>query len=156
MTVKRDEELDPVRQLIVKRAREISLNLADLSRAIGRNMSYVHQFIHRGSPIKLPEEVRNALADILRLPEAALRPGSGGLREIVPLPSVNRPSYPQFLPSKVEAKSQDQTNSVPIFADEADLAQAIGWASLPSSIANGDHLFATWVHVDRGRLRSLA
>ncbi len=45
-------------QLIVDR----KTNLAAVSRAIGRNHAYLQQFVARGKPKKLPEDVRYALA----------------------------------------------------------------------------------------------
>jgi hypothetical protein len=50
-------------------------DLSSLSRAIGKNHAYLQQFMKRGVPRKLPEEVRIPLAKILRVPENALRDG---------------------------------------------------------------------------------
>lgn len=66
-------ELDPVRRLILDRAREQRLPLAHLSQALQRNESYLHQFVHRGTLRRLPEEARAILTDLLQVPETALR-----------------------------------------------------------------------------------
>ena len=55
-------ELDPVRKLI----RERVPNLKEMSLALGRSHSFLHQFLTRGTPVKLPEDVRKLLAEKLR------------------------------------------------------------------------------------------
>ena len=64
--------LDPTRSRIVERARALRLGLKELSLKLGRNPSYLQQFIARGSPRRLPEEVRHTLAALLGLPETEL------------------------------------------------------------------------------------
>ena len=65
---------DPVRARILDAARDRRLGLKALSLRLGRNPSYLQQFIARGTPKRLPEDLRQALAGMLGLPEAALRP----------------------------------------------------------------------------------
>ena len=48
-------------------------NLKSMSIALGRNPAYLHQFIHRGSPRVLPEQLRHRLAAILGIDERLLR-----------------------------------------------------------------------------------
>lgn len=77
---------DPVRARILEAARDRRLGLKALSLRLGRNPSYLQQFIARGTPRRLPEDLRQALAGLLGLPEAALRadatplPAPTGLR----------------------------------------------------------------------------
>lgn len=49
--------------------------LKELSFKLGRNPSYLAQYIHKGSPRELPEGARLALAQILGCPEGHLRDG---------------------------------------------------------------------------------
>lgn len=65
--------MDAVRKLILEKADEKRSNLAALSKAVGRNHAYLQQFIHRGVPAHLPEEVREALALALDVSEDLLR-----------------------------------------------------------------------------------
>ncbi|MBX9595927.1 MAG: hypothetical protein K2X46_16300 [Roseomonas sp.] len=65
---------DRVRARILEAARERRLGLKALSLRLGRNPSYLQQFIARGTPRRLPEDLRQALAGLLGLAEAALRP----------------------------------------------------------------------------------
>jgi hypothetical protein len=51
----------------------IQRTLAEASRHIQRNQSYMHQFIWRMTPKRLPEDVRGLLASFLGVPEDALR-----------------------------------------------------------------------------------
>ena len=68
--------LDPTRARIVERAAALRLGLKELSIKLGRNPSYLQQFIARGSPRRLPEEARHALAALLGLAEAELVAGA--------------------------------------------------------------------------------
>lgn len=66
--------MDPVRKLVLDRSRELDRSFAELSRAIGRNGTYVQQFLTKGSPARLPERERAALARELHVDENLLRP----------------------------------------------------------------------------------
>lgn len=65
--------MDSVRALIVRRSEETGKTLAYLSRKAGKNHAYLHQFITRRSPVKLPEDVRKIVARELAIPEYALK-----------------------------------------------------------------------------------
>ena len=54
--------LDPVRLRILKLMKERRTDLKNASVAIGRNAAYLHQFVYRGTPKILTQEVREALA----------------------------------------------------------------------------------------------
>lgn len=69
--------MDRVRELVKRRAAEQQKTLAELSKAIGRNHAYLQQFVKRGVPATLPEEIRPKLARLLRVEEQDLRSGSG-------------------------------------------------------------------------------
>src|SRR5580658_5883531 len=65
--------MDSVRSLIVARVAELGLSLSELSLRAGKNHAYFQQFIKRGIPDRLPEEVRGLVARILRVDEAQLK-----------------------------------------------------------------------------------
>jgi SOS-response transcriptional repressor LexA len=65
--------MDAVRNTIVARVAELGLSLSELSLKVGKNHAYFQQFIKRGVPNRLPEEVRGRVAEILGLDELALR-----------------------------------------------------------------------------------
>src|SRR6266481_9968683 len=65
--------MDAVRGMIVSRVAELGLSLSELSLKVGKNHAYFQQFIKRGVPNRLPEEVRGRVAEILGLDELALR-----------------------------------------------------------------------------------
>lgn len=67
-------DMDEVRSLIVRRSDETGKTLAYLSKKAGKNHAYLQQFITRGSPIRLPEVVRQIVARELGIPESALKP----------------------------------------------------------------------------------
>ena len=60
------------RQTIARVAQEKGESLSALSRKIGRNVSYLQQFIERGTPRRLPEEDRRNLAIALNIDERQL------------------------------------------------------------------------------------
>jgi phage repressor protein C with HTH and peptisase S24 domain len=65
--------MDTVRSLIVARVAELGLSLSELSLRAGKNHAYFQQFIRRGVPERLPEEVRGLVAQILRVDESQLK-----------------------------------------------------------------------------------
>jgi len=64
--------MDAVRKLIAKRIKDLDLDLADISRRLGKNHAYMQQYLTRNIPTKLKEDTRAQLAVILGLDEAVL------------------------------------------------------------------------------------
>jgi phage repressor protein C with HTH and peptisase S24 domain len=71
-----DTTMDPVRQLVRNTLAERHLNMSNVSKRLGKNHAYLHQFLDRGIPAQLPELVREKLAMILQVPESQLK-GTG-------------------------------------------------------------------------------
>lgn len=65
--------LDPVRTRVLKLVEDRRTDLKNASLKIGKNAAYLHQFIFRGTPKVLPEDVRKALAEFLHMEEDSLR-----------------------------------------------------------------------------------
>lgn len=65
--------MDMVRKLIAERLSELGLQMKDVSLRIGRNDTYLHQFMKRGVPVELRERERIKLAEILKVQEDQLR-----------------------------------------------------------------------------------
>jgi phage repressor protein C with HTH and peptisase S24 domain len=65
--------MDSVRELVVGRLAEIGETLKSASEKLGRNHAYLQQFVQRGTPARLPEDVRRDLAALIGVDEAALR-----------------------------------------------------------------------------------
>ncbi len=63
--------MDP-RERLAELARERAASLAKLSRMIGRNGSYLQQYISKGSPRKLEEQDRRRLAEFFGVGESEL------------------------------------------------------------------------------------
>lgn len=81
------EQNDPVRASLSARIAERQLDMNKLSRAIGRNSSYLQQYLKRGVPLVLPEDVREKLAPLVGMTANDLRgvhSGKGGLRPTAP------------------------------------------------------------------------
>ncbi len=62
-----------------------------LSLAIGRNAAYIQQYLRRGTPRRLDEDDRAALAAYLEMDEALLRDGARGGAAVPPAPLAPRP-----------------------------------------------------------------
>lgn len=85
---------DKVRKRLLELVAERETTLKAVSLAVERNHAYLHQFIHKGVPRKLPEEVRGALADYFAIDETELRAARGraGARVARRRPGRERPS----------------------------------------------------------------
>jgi phage repressor protein C with HTH and peptisase S24 domain len=70
-------KLDPIRRRVLELVahRTPPTDLKKASVACGKNHAYLHQFVNRGTPRKLPEDVRHLLAAHLGVDESALRDG---------------------------------------------------------------------------------
>ena len=64
---------DPVRALVAKHLDAKGLSMKEVSLGIGRNHSYLQQFLKRGLPKALHEDTRPKLAKLLSVPEDQLR-----------------------------------------------------------------------------------
>jgi len=60
------------RQRLIELARQHGASLAGLSQLIGRNPTYLQQFVRKGSPRKLEEEDRRTLAEFFGVAESEL------------------------------------------------------------------------------------
>lgn len=65
-------ELDATRRRLLALAEERGVSLSQLSRLIGKNASYLQQFVRKGSPRKLEENDRALLAQFFGVPEMEL------------------------------------------------------------------------------------
>jgi len=73
--------MDAVRAMIIARVAELGLSMSELSLKIGKNHAYFQQFVKRGVPNRLPEDVRGRVAEILGLDERSLK-GEGGSTQV--------------------------------------------------------------------------
>lgn len=64
-----------MRELIQAKIEEKRVSLAAVSRAIGKNHAYLQQYLERGIPKRLPEDVRAELARYLGISESVLLEG---------------------------------------------------------------------------------
>ena len=67
---------DPARQQIFAAITAAGLTLKQASRALGRNDAYLQQYLYRGSPKRLPEELRHQLAALLAVDHHSLVPAT--------------------------------------------------------------------------------
>jgi len=65
--------MDTARTAIIARVAQLGLSLSELSLKVGKNHAYFQQFIKRGVPHRLPEEVRGRVVEILGIDEQILK-----------------------------------------------------------------------------------
>lgn len=112
--MKIEKDLTQERQVLIKAVAQHKhvWSLASLSRALGRNAAYLHQYIHRQSPRILPEAERHRLASFLHIAHEKLQPVSHRLPqdETVSIPFLDIESaagHASILDDFAEAKQQD-------------------------------------------------
>lgn len=85
--------MDSVRKLLSGLIADRGLNLSDVSKKLGKNHAYMQQFIKRGIPERLPEDVRSKLSEMFGIDEhllgAPLRQAQSQAQSIV----VANPPY---------------------------------------------------------------
>jgi phage repressor protein C with HTH and peptisase S24 domain len=93
--------MDSARNLIVTRVAELGLSLSELSLKVGKNHAYFQQFIKRGVPTRLPEEVRGRVAEILKIDERQLKVAGLKSSPATPLPNAKyggRATFDRWIP----------------------------------------------------------
>jgi hypothetical protein len=133
-------QLDDVRSLIVERASALGFTYADLSRAVERNETYIHQFVFRGTPKHLSEEVRTLLAAKIGVTEDDLRGGPRGQqRRLSPAARVNS------MTGDVAIRGDDR--DIPVFTDSRPLSMKAPAAKVgrPRALDAVPGAFAIWV-----------
>lgn len=96
MTQAEKSALSGARKRLLELTQASGASLSGLSALIGRNSSYLQQFIRKGSPRKLEEEDRHVLAEFFGVDESELRADSAASEEIS-----------RKLPKNLERKSAD-------------------------------------------------
>jgi hypothetical protein len=108
-----------VRDLIRRRLEELEIRVAAASRKIGRNQAYLNQYLGRGKPRNLPENVVLPLAALLKIEPHHLRLGSVPQLEPEARPSGQPHSVEHFLPNFAPMP----TGLVPLFSIGSSLDQ---------------------------------
>jgi hypothetical protein len=136
------DELTGVRKAIFERCHDSGLTLADLSRAIGRNNAYVHQYMFKGTPRRLDGDSRMIIADLLKIAPDQLREPSERMRSQNALSAVKA----DLAPAKIR-------EGIPLFRETEfiDLAKASNW--VPAMPTVGPSVsFAVWIERPRKKL----
>ncbi len=145
-----EDQLDPIRKLVLARMREAGLDLATLSRHVAKNATYMHQYVWRGSPKSLPEDVREALAERLGIPEDQIR-GPQLAQRSRSTPPVTAADVPT--PGRHTVMPLQGAGEVPVFSDGASInpSKANDWTGRPPLLQSAGSAFAVWISRDRGR-----
>ncbi|MEO0644151.1 MAG: S24 family peptidase [Pseudomonadota bacterium] len=85
------EALDRPRARLLQLSQERGVSLSSLSEMLGRNPSYLQQYLRKGSPRKLEEGDRNTLARFFGVEESELRGPEAELRDNSYAPQMRRP-----------------------------------------------------------------
>jgi phage repressor protein C with HTH and peptisase S24 domain len=134
-----DTQVDPVRQLIRATLAERRMTMSDVSKSLGKNHAYLHQFLDRGIPAQLPELVREKLSVILQVPEAQLKGGG-------PRPKFSftgRPVHPALVVGdKIPVMGAGQGGSEGWFPWNGD---TVDYVSRPPHLAGAIGAYAVYV-----------
>jgi phage repressor protein C with HTH and peptisase S24 domain len=135
-----DTTLDPVRQLIRTTLAERHLNMSSVSKKLGKNHAYLHQFLDRGIPAQLPELVREQLAGILQVPEAQLK--GGALVRGSAAARAARAAAPFISGDKIPVRGAGQGGSEGFFPWNGEI---VDYVSRPPHLAGAVEAYAVYV-----------
>ncbi|WP_019013949.1 S24 family peptidase [Elioraea tepidiphila] len=132
--------LDPIRLRLLKLIQLKKTDLKNASLAIGRNPAYLQQFLYRGTPKVLPEDVRESLGAVLGVsPDDLRHPVTRMLKR--PLASPDRRGPPGAAKSARTGRLWEKRIEVPegfTSVPEIDVRASAGAGALhdgPESIA---------------------
>jgi hypothetical protein len=157
--------MDAVRKRIARAIKDRGLDLKAVSLELGRNHAYMQQFLERGVPQKLPEEIRSRLSEMLDIPEADLGAPAGRSARPAPEGDVANLNLRGGLglgsPEGVETNDEGQ-----IYADHVSgywsfpPAVKAGWRNMPQvysipvegdsmepTLTSGSYVFVDMTHV---------
>ena len=131
--------LDPVRQVVRDALVQRHLNMSAVSKMLGKNHAYLHQFLDRGIPAQLPELVRGQLAKILDVPEDILRGGGGkSFRDLGP----RGPRLPPIAGDKIRVHGAAQGGPDGWFPWNGEI---VDYVSRPPHLAGAMEAYAVYV-----------
>ena len=134
---------DP-REALMRLASERGVSLAALSAMLGRNVAYLQQFVGRGSPRRLAEEDRRALAAFFGVEERVLGGAAAGAALV---------EVPWLALSAAAGAGADAADERPIrverFAPETLAAAGIAPRTASIIMARGDSMAPTILDGDR-------
>jgi hypothetical protein len=136
--------LDEVRAAIAKRSKEMKITLKELSKSLGKNDAYMHQFLYRQSPRKLPDRSAMELAEILMLPLETVS------HDAPFVPRQRENAAPPLFPVST---NRPNAAEIPVFRDTEVIDKTVASEWTPQPIAGVVPLsFALWITEPRGRL----
>jgi phage repressor protein C with HTH and peptisase S24 domain len=120
--------MDVVRKLILERLQELGLNMSKVSHQLGRNETYLQQFLKKGSPRELHERDRLTLAEILKVTEDQLRGPSSTLpkREYI---KINHTARESMVANAQKSRSSENQQHQP--PEITPGSQLVGEVDLP-------------------------
>lgn len=124
-------ELDAPRRYLLQLLAGRDADLSTVSKAIGRNHAYLQQYIQRGSPRKLPEDVRDALGEYFGVEPDTLKSG---------MPKSADDEF-SSAPSDAEYSNVHEivTEYAPLKIDELDIRVGAGAGQLAEGVGKMGH-----------------
>jgi phage repressor protein C with HTH and peptisase S24 domain len=84
--------MSDVREFLRGKLAEAGLSMKEASERIGRNHAYLQQFLERGVPAGLPEDVRERLASLIGVSPDHLRTAAGAKESVYRMPLLKIPA----------------------------------------------------------------
>jgi len=129
-----------VREFIRDRLARAGLSMKEASERIGRNHAYLQQFLERGVPVKLPEDVRERLAPLLEVTPDQLKTPSAekGFAESASFLRIPLPDPRDRVP--VMGIAEGGANGHSLWNGEI-----VDYVDRPPSLAGAPNGYATYV-----------
>jgi phage repressor protein C with HTH and peptisase S24 domain len=140
---------DQIRALVRKRIEEKGFNLSELSKRLGRNHAYIQQYLERGTPRVLPENIRDQMEAILGFDAGTLKPkinpeGDPSRRDVGSLRVAT-------LPPSSEMPRDVPVLGIAVGGENADFrfnGEVTDYVRRPPSIMSARNVFSVFVEGD--------
>ena len=148
----------PVRRLILQRIKELDTTMRTVSRDLGKNDTYIQQFVYRGTPIELAKTTRNRLAAMLHVRPDLLdvtKEGEPQIQLALPSPQASQ-SNPTSRPPLGASVTTQIAGQLPQFSEVDDIEPPGGgtdWPVCTTAQYAAGASFALWLSQPRGRNR---
>lgn len=153
------EKDDPTRAAIREYGYKNHLSMTQMSHKLGKNASYIHQYLQLGTPKWLNYEMSAHIHEVFGLPLDVLNwvpSETMPSARCVPI-EISRRKLMTYENKQLEYENnQFGGNTIPAFADTGSLAMGAekGRVEAPGNIGLGDDLIALWISVPATRLRA--
>jgi phage repressor protein C with HTH and peptisase S24 domain len=140
---------DAIRTMVLTRLGELGLDQSEVSERLGKNTTYINQYVKKKSPVWLPEDVRPRLATILGISEAQLkRPDTMSdavhinISERLKSSELHQPDRPGLSKDKIQVLGMAECGPDGWALWNGDV---VDWAERPSNLVGVPKAYAVFI-----------